>query len=303
MHIARVEPGWWVDLGHGYLRAVARRGGRPNTQRAYSFELRDLGDWLQRAGVVALSDLNRQHIEAWQDEMATRLAPRTQQVAATAVRGALRWAADQDLALSNPSLWLRVEQRRAPRLVPRPIPLRDLKIIWAYLDAPGATLTELRTRALFWVIFSSGARISEALSLTRTSIQDGTALVIQKGGSPHTLMINRKACASIADYLAARKDRTPALFISHDPVRPLAPWGKQDPQPEWDRLCAELHIGRFTSHQIRHSCATELLRRHVDSLVIAKHMGHRGMGAIAGYAEVALESRREAMEALDRLAG
>jgi site-specific recombinase XerD len=303
MNRVRTQPDWWLELSAGYLRSLGRLGRRPNTQRAYSYELLDFGEWLDRAGVRSLPELTRRHIECWQDEVHERKAPRTQQVAACAVRGVLRWAADQDLPLSNPSLWLRVVRRRAPRLKPRPIPLTDLQLIWAYFESPASytpstALLVLRTRALFWLIFSSGARISEALSLNRISVADGTALVIQKGGSEHRLMISQKAAATMAEYVAARTDPSLALFVSYA-RHPFSRLGQQEAQRSWNQLCRDLGIARFTSHQIRHSCATELLRQHIDSLVIAKHMGHRGLGSIEGYAEVGLDSRRLAMEALD----
>jgi len=235
------------------------------------------------------------------------VAPGTQKLDATVLRQALKWAANEDLPLSTPALWLRVIQPSAPHLKPRPIPVRDLAAIQLQLDAwyeAGATLAQLRTRALFRLILSSGARITEALSLVRTSVVDGTALVIQKGGSEHVLVISGKAEAAINDYLRARTDSGPALFISHESSRRPGPLGQQEAQRAWDQLCIDLGITRFTNHQIRHSCATELLRRHVDSMVIAKHMGHRGLASLAGYTEVDLESRREAMVALDgRLAG
>ena len=302
----RPAPQWWVEVSAGYLRSLARRGRRPNTRRAYTFELLDFGDWLQRTGVEAIIDLTREHIEAWQDDVQTRKAPGTQQVTATAVRGALRWAADQELPMSSPTLWLRVAQCRAPRRKPRPIPLRDLKVLWAYLElAPEAngerlSLLALRTRALFWILFSSGARISEALQLDRDQLQGCAATVIQKGGFEHELVISATAAAAMVDYLAARSDAGRALFVSHKPGRET---GKRlvrsSEQLSWNHLCRLLGIARFTSHQLRHSCATELVRRHVDSMVVSKHMGHRSLSSLAGYVEIVLDTRREAMAVLD----
>jgi integrase/recombinase XerD len=293
------QPLWWTITSEGYLKSIARVGRRPNTIRAYAFELKDFGRWLGRAQVGALSDLSRQHVEDWQDEIQQRKAPRTRQVAATAVRGVLRWAADHDMALSSPSLWLRVVQPRAPHLEPRPIPMRQLDLILSHLEPTPTDLGQLRTRALFLVILSSGARISEALSLTRAAVDEDTVLVTQKGGSLHRLMMGGKARAAAIDYLDARRDHAQSLFISHDYRRPLSPLSKKEAQRGWDDLCAEVNAQRFTSHQIRHSCATELLRQGVNPLVIAKHLGHHGLGTIQGYAEVALDSRRQALKMMD----
>lgn len=298
----RTQPDWWVELSAGYLRSLVRRGRRPRTSKAYVTPLLNFGCWLQGAGIKTSSDLSRAHLEAWQDESrAGRLKPGTQRLASVVIRGALKWAADEEVPLSSPTLWLRVVPLHTPEHKPRPIPFRDLAAIWIRLDfwAANPTLIHLRTRALFWAILSSGARISEALSLTRAMVVDGTAMVEQKGGSEHLLVFSVKALTAMDDYLRARTDDEPALFLSYRPFRPLSPLGYDEAQAGWDELCAELAIPRFTSHRVRHSCVTELLRRHVDSLIIAKHVGHRGLARIAGYAEVALDSRREAMMMLD----
>jgi site-specific recombinase XerD len=284
----------------GYLRSLRRLGRRPNTERAYTFELLDFGEWLIESHVQGLPELSRTHIEAWQDQLQLRKKPRTQQVAATALRGLLKWAADQELQLSSPTVWLRVVNPRVPPVKPRPIPGHDLALIKEALDpTEPLSIWRLRTRALFWVIFSSGARISEALSLTRGSIKDGTATVIQKGGRPHDLVISVLAQRALADYEEWRPDLGQALFTSLELRRFGAPLGKKEAQNGWDLLCKDLGIERFTSHQIRHSCASSLRRQGVDIVLIAKHMGHRNLQTIQGYTEVEVDERRRAVSLLD----
>src|SRR6185437_12283889 len=157
-------------------------------------------------------------------------------------------------------LWSRVIPRKVPRRKPRPIPFQDLTLILARFDAwceSNPSLEQLRTRALFLAMLSCGARITEALSLRRASIVDGCAVIEQKGGSEHVLVFSAKALTAIQDYVRARTDADPALF----------PICYKEAQRGWNRLCIELAIPRFTSHRLRHTCCTELLRRHVGALV------------------------------------
>jgi len=300
------QPAWWAEISEGYLRSLLRKGRRPNTSRAYAAELRDFGRWLELQRVRSLLELSRKHIEAWQDDIHGRKAPRTQQVASTAVRGLLKWAADEELPMVTPGLWLRIVQRRAPRLIPRPIPLRDLIVISNYFAAPAPAGTEiqslehLRTRALFLVILSSGARISEALQLTSAAMGDNTIPVVQKGGSIHMLVISDRARVAARDYLEARPDTRPQLFIGYDARWPLALLTQKGAQASWDQLCRTLGLARFTSHRIRHSCATEMIRNHVNPVIVAKHMGHRDLASIQGYAEIDLEERLAAVQGLQR---
>src|SRR5207237_10175458 len=122
--------------------------------------------------------------------------------------------------------------------------------------------------------------------------------VIQKGGSQKLLVLSEAAEVALADYLSARSDSCPALFV-YDGARTDEPLSYKEAMRGWNRLCAEVGVKRFTNHQIRHSCATELLRQKVDSLVIAKHMGHRDLKAISGYAQVGLDVRHEMLEVFD----
>lgn len=299
-HKRSAAPAWWVELVDDYMRFLRRRNRRPNTQASYRSELMDLGEWLLAHDVRALAQLTKRDIEAWQDDVERRVLPATQRVAANAARSLLKWAAFEELEQGTPNLWLHVAAPRVPQLLPRPIPVADLRLILQeFAPVEPADIWRLRTRALFLVIFSSGCRINEALALHRDSFRDGAAVVIQKGGRPHTLLITAEAQAAIADYLARRQDSGPSLFASLDPRTLGGPLLRPAAQHAWDRLATRLGIPRFTSHQIRHACATALLRNEVNHLVIAKHLGHRGLQTIQNYAEVVIEQRRAAVAALE----
>lgn len=293
-------PDWMQPLVDGYFRSLTRRGRSALTRRAYWYELRDFGQWLTVAGVGSLADIQRHHVEEWRDELDGRKAARTIQVATTAGRGLLRWCANQDdLEMSSPLLWQRVEAPRLPRLMPRPIPPEDLQRLQAALAEPAFTdIMQLRSRALFWLLFSSGSRISPVLGLNRDSIKDTSATVVQKGGSKHVLLFSELAVSAAEDYMQARVDDDPAMFVGHPAIRKGSRLTHGGADTAWNRLAAELGIGHFSSHSIRHTCATTMLRRRVDSLIIARHLGHRGLTTIAGYAQVDLEQRREAVAAM-----
>ncbi len=294
-----VGPPWFCDMCAGWLASLHRKGRRPKTLIAYLFELRPWGRWLEQQAIVDAHQLTGGDMDRWQDFRAGVIAPGTQQLAAAAVRGLLRWAAMQEPPLCPPTLWLHVSTPRlAPRL-PRPIPRADLERVLASFSGLTADLVRLRTRALFLLILSSGARFTEALSLDRGQFRNRTATVIQKGGGEKLLVISCAAEVAIGDYVAARTDSCPALFVNHMLRRPTDRLGHRGVQDGWDHLCAEVAIARFVSHQIRHTCATELLRQDVNPLTIAKHLGHHGLANIARYAEVGLETRHEMMAVLD----
>jgi len=310
MHLPAGPP-WWEEWCAGYLAHLARKGRRPNTRKAYLFELRAFGRWLELVSIANPDQLTGAHLDRFQDWRAGQIVPKTQQVSASALRGVFRWASIQAPPLVDATLWLRLTTPRCPARQPRPIPRADLKQIRTVFEARPDDLVRLGRRALFQVILSSGARITEALSLDREQL-DGipTATVVQKGGREKLLVISATAARAIADYREARRDDCEALFADHTEGRRwLAFAAGQVPPPArlrikgaqrgWDELCIELGIKRFTNHQIRHSCATELIRLGNNVVVVAKHMGHRGLASIDGYAEVGLDQREEMLKGLD----
>lgn len=298
--VARVVPGWWGDLCDDFFRYIARKGARPGTLVTYRTELRDFGALLMEQRITSLAGVGRHQIEDWQDELRRRKSPSTQRVAATALKGLLKFAAAEELELSSPTLYLRVILPRVPDYQPRPVPDRDLKILQAALaDAEPDHPWRLRTRALFWLLYSSGCRLSEALSLMRGAVQDDAAAVIQKGGRPHTIVLGRKAIGAIDDYMRVRTDDIPSLFVS---LRHDGPLGRKEVQESWDVLAAALEIRRFKSHELRHSCVTEIIRGTGDVALAARHVGHASLQMIMRYAAVGMDKRREAVALLDRVA-
>jgi integrase/recombinase XerD len=298
-------PAWVQQLEDGFLRYLTRRGRRPKTLRAYHYEIQDFAAWLEGTGIASLAELKRSHIEEWQDDVASRKRPKTQQVAASALRGLLKWCADQELPMSNLMLYLRVDSPRSQAGTPRPIPRQDFEILQKALAEPDfADIRRLRARALFWILYSSGSRIGAVVSMNRDSIRDRSASIIQKGGRPHVLLFNDLAVSSVSDYLSTRVDDDPALFVSHSGAR-LGEPGRAGTRLSichadlaWNVLSKSLGIGHFSSHQIRHTTATTMLRNHVDGIVVAKVLGHRGLATVMGYTDVDHDQRRAAIDAL-----
>jgi len=300
---ARPVPLWWADVRDGFLRSLRRRNRRPNTLKSYRYELGAFGAWMEERGVKSLVEIRGPDIEAWQDHMVERnIAPSSQIVRISALRGCLKWAALQELPLASPTLWLRIESPRVPSPDPRPIPRRDLALIMEALEQSGpAEIWTLRTRALFWVLFTSGARLSEALSLRRGETDPDGCHVVQKGGRPHILLMSRHAIAAVEDYDRLRGDDCPMMFASLLPGHAGQPVDKFELQKCWNRLCRDLNIARFTTHQIRHSCGTTMRRNGTDIVLIAKQFGHRGLAMVQRYVLIDVEDRQEAVAALDGL--
>lgn len=295
-----VGSAWLDQVLEDFERAMLRRDYSPATVRTYRWAIEDLFGQLRSAGVRQITELSRQHLEHWQDTMVQRKwRPRSRVLAITACKQLIRWGDDRDLL--NLRLEKALERVKAPEGHPRPLPEADLATLKAYLlpRRPNMGIVPLRDRALFFFFLTTGARVSEALQLRRDDLID--PVVTQKGGTEKTLMMPPAALEMIQDYLRARHDESPWVWITHKSNGPLTQLGPPGVREVWAKLARKLKLKRWTTHQLRHSCATEMLNAGVPELVIAEHLGHHGLGTIHNYGQVRATQRQRAVDVMGEL--
>ena len=155
----------------------------------------------------------------------------------------------------------------------------------AMLDATDCS----RDKAIIASLFSSGGRVSEVLSLNRDSIQNAKAQVIGKGSKLITLHFDKTALGLIDEYLATRKDRIPALFISGQYRRITVSRVEQI----MHKIAAEAGIEKnVTPHTFRHSFATDLLMNGADMRTTQEQLNHASIITTQRYTHVS-RSRKD----------
>lgn len=291
------------SLVDAYAAARQRAGIAYRTIEGETATLRSLVAFLAGHGIIRAGDLNRAVLEAWQDRQRPgprrpRFGASSRARAAGAARSFLRWLATLDLI--DHRLAGAVVAVRVPRLAPRPIPAADLERIVTLLKprpGPYVSTSMLRDRALFFYMLSTAARISEALQVIRSDFD--APMVRQKGGGEKMLLSTPAARQAIQDYLARRRDGNPWLWVGDAEERPWKPLTPDGVRLVWIRLARFIGIRPWTSHQLRHTAATVLLNAGIPAVVIADHLGHRGLRTIHRYAAVGQRLRQEAVDAMN----
>jgi len=297
--------GWLDRVGDGFSRALLREDLSPKTVRTYGTGLKDLFTYLRDQGVDDIHHLTRELLEGWQDDMRERvpaLKSSTRGLYATAARQLVRWAADRDmvdLKLERAITGVRT-RRKSDEEGRQPIDEEDLQRLMVCLGPRRSrmTLIDLRDRALFFFFLETGLRVSEALQVQRTAYQ--RARVRQKGGSYVEFEITPTVAVFIGDYLRARTDDLPWLWIAignnTGQIRQLADSGVRE---IWRKLCYRLGIERFTTHQLRHTAATILLEQDVDHLAVAKHLHHADTRTVHKYAHVRRKTKQRTLDVME----
>jgi integrase/recombinase XerD len=296
-----VAPALGAAVG-GYLDHLAvERGTSRNTLDGYTRDLRRYAGHLTVAGVDGLAGVTEAHVSAFLavlregDEDHPPLAASSAARALVAVRGLHKFAAREGLTDLDPAR--EVRPPAAPRRLPKALPVDDVVRL---LDTPGVDgAGPLRDRALLEVLYSTGARISEAVGLDLDDIEsrERTVLLDGKGGKQRLVPIGRPALDALDAYLvrarpglAAHGRGTPAVFLN---VR----GGRLSRQSAWQVLKVAAERAGIavpvSPHTLRHSFATHLLEGGADVRVVQELLGHASVTTTQIYTLVTVNTLRE----------
>jgi integrase/recombinase XerD len=261
-----------------HLQAVRRLS--PNTLESYARDLRALGEFASGRG-AAPRDLDRGALEAWVGgQMRAGRAPSSVARAIAGVRGFYRFLIMDGRTSGNPASDLRAP--RAFKALPKYLSLDEVDRLLAAPDT--TTPAGLRDRAMIEVLYATGLRVSELVSLRPQDVRaDSSYLTCTgKGGKERIVPVGDAAKTWLARYLAgarpallagkgARARTAPTLFVS-------TRGGRMSRSGFWRVLGAHgrkagLRAG-LSPHVLRHSFATHLLERGADLRAIQMMLGH-----------------------------
>ncbi|MEK7634227.1 MAG: tyrosine-type recombinase/integrase [Patescibacteria group bacterium] len=154
----------------------------------------------------------------------------------------------------------------------------------------------LRDRTILEVLFSTGLRVSELVSLNReqANIQSGEFGVIGKGGKARVVFLSKHAKEWLSLYMAKRSDPYRPLFIRYS--GPKDKEGLTDNKLRLSARSIERLIDKYRKkagilfrigpHILRHSYATDLLEHGADLRSVQEMLGHKNISTTQIYTHV-----------------
>lgn len=198
----------------------------------------------------------------------------------------------------------KIETLPAERIELAKVPERSLDLITPeelnrLLAAPeGNEIKALRDRAILYLLFSTGLRVSELCSLTRdVNFFSGEFSIRGKGGKVRVVFISDESKKAINDYLKARKDMDDALFVKVGDEK--AKTEKEGlARRSIERIVKHYAIKagiskKVTPHVIRHCFATDLLSNGADIRSVQMMLGHSNIATTQIYTHVTDKQLRE----------
>lgn len=153
---------------------------------------------------------------------------------------------------------------------------------------------EMRDQAIFELLYSSGMRISELLSLDLDcGYRTKTIKVTGKGGKDRFVFIGDRALEALELYVEKRSLLHPtvnSLFVNHRGSG-LDPRGVRY---RMDRVRKSMGLTKGLSpHKFRHSFATDLLNEGADIRAVQEMLGHASLSTTQIYTRVSKDRLRE----------
>ena len=189
----------------------------------------------------------------------------------SALRSFYQYLLREGVVSANPAVGLRAP--KAPRRLPKTL---DVDQTTRLLDWDSDDPLAIRDRAIMELLYSSGLRLSELLSLevSDLDLKDGTVRVTGKGRKTRVVPVGRHARSALQQWLGIRATFTTqasVLFLSRRGER-LAPRTVQQRLQRWGSkrgLPMRLH-----PHMLRHSCASHVLESSSDLRAVQELLGH-----------------------------
>jgi site-specific recombinase XerD len=197
------------------------RHASPNTLDAYRRDLARFAAFAEAHGATRITEVDRDLLRAYQRSLSRRpaggrraLAPSSRQRHLVSLRSLLRFAAREEWLPGD--LGSTIDLPRLPERLPKPLDEADRLTLTEALG--GDRSVDRRDRALILFLLSTGCRISEALGLDRQDWGHDHVVVRGKGDRERSVLITENARHAVDEYLAARTDASPALFVGLQPA-------------------------------------------------------------------------------------
>ena len=265
-------------------------GLAPLTLGAYRRDLTLYASWLATQGTRALQHSQEADLLGYISDRHAHTRATTANRRLTVFKRFFRWALREGLVHEDPTL--RLTSARQPLRVPKTLSEAQVDALLAAPDV--ATPLGLRDRSMLEILYASGLRVSELVTLktVHVGLNEGVLRITGKGAKERLVPFGDQAHDWLRRYLAdARgailKARTSdALFVT---VRGAA----MTRQMFWQlikryALAAEIHTP-LSPHTLRHAFATHLLNHGADLRVVQMLLGHADIGTTTIYTHVARE--------------
>lgn len=263
-----------------YLGTLHHLSG--HTRTAYAHDLKVLLAYCREQDIDHWRDLDGRHLRGFVAKRHRQgIGGRSLQRNLSAIRAFYRYLIKFGVVSRNPATG--VTTPKTPKKLPKTL---DTEQAAQLLEIKADDPLSVRDKAILELLYSSGLRVSELVSLDLNSIDyaDAIVTVTGKGNKTRKVPVGRYAIRAIKEWLKIRSDRVGpdenALFISKRGIR-ISTRSIQQRLREWaikQGLATHVH-----PHMLRHSFATHILESSSDLRAVQELLGHADISTTQVY--------------------
>ena len=267
------------------------KGLSENTVQSYRLDLTALCDWLDKNG-LSLETLDAVDLQGFLGERlekgykATSIARML-----SAMRKLFQYLYREKYRVDDPSAVL--SSPKLPSRLPKYLTEQQVSDL---LNTPDVDVPlELRDKAMLELLYATGLRVTELVSLTieNMSVQQGVVRVIGKGNKERIVPMGEEAAYWVRQFMLYGR---PVLLNgqSSDVVFPSQRAQQMTRQTFWHRvkhyaILADIDGDALSPHVLRHAFATHLVNHGADLRVVQMLLGHTDLSTTQIYTHVAKE--------------
>ncbi|MDA8138948.1 MAG: tyrosine-type recombinase/integrase [Desulfobacteraceae bacterium] len=291
-----------AQLIPAYIEYLRGCGRSPFTIKGIRSSLKNFIRFLESENLTDLEELTSQALEEYRADLAfsltakgTPLGRQTQIQILCNVKGFTAFLKARDYLLQDPAEGLTVPKQ--PQRLPKAI--LTAKEVEKLLNAPDMrTSRGYRNRIILEILYDTGIRRAEVseIKLADLDLNGGYIRITGKGDKDRVVPVSARVCELIQNYLLFVR---PEFIHDKDPGHlVLNRWGQRlDPNGVWavvHRSVALAGIKKtISTHTLRHSCATHMLKNGAPVRHIQEMLGHASINTTQIYTRVTINDLKQ----------
>ena len=267
------------------------KGLSENTVQSYRLDLTALCDWLDKND-LSLETLDAVDLQGFLGERLEKGYKATSTARMlSAMRKLFQYLYREKYRVDDPSAVL--SSPKLPSRLPKYLTEQQVSDL---LNTPDVDVPlELRDKAMLELLYATGLRVTELVSLTieNMSVQQGVVRVIGKGNKERIVPMGEEAAYWVRQFMLYGR---PVLLNgqSSDVVFPSQRAQQMTRQTFWHRvkhyaILADIDAEALSPHVLRHAFATHLVNHGADLRVVQMLLGHTDLSTTQIYTHVAKE--------------
>lgn len=267
-----------------------------NTKESYSNELKKYELFLSKQEIFDIKEISYDHIVHYLKELSEDgLKPQSISHSITVIRNFHKYF--MKIGYLKKDVSKNIDQPKLTKKLPNTLSVEEVDLL---LDIETVTPFDYRNKAMLELIYGTGLRISELLSLTLNDVDliNCTVRCMGKGRKERTVPINDYIIESLSNYLNVRgqlekKQRYHELFLNNH--------GKPITRQGFFKILKKMLSlkglnANVSPHTLRHSFATHLLENGADLRVIQEMLGHSDISTTRIYTHISNQKVRNDYE-------